>query len=123
MRREKSGRPTKRKILWLLNQFMGLGNALRELHNLSDADSTMMESLLAPATQNRKSGCPYDLKPETILYFRKLSSSGGEFHIADFGTGNVHTYRSGSVNTKSPNGTPTYEPPESAKEGLNLAAI
>ncbi len=121
MRRAKFGKPTKRNTLWLLNQFLGLGNALREIHNLPDADSTTTDSstnLLAPATQLRKSGWHHDLKPENILYFRKLSSSGGEFQIADFGTGKVHTYRSGSVNTKSPNGTPTYEPPEYAKEGV-----
>lgn len=121
MRRAKFGSPTKRNTLWLLKQFLGLGNALREIHNLSDADSTTMDpstNLLPPVIQPRKSGWHHDLKPANILYFRKLSSSGGEFHIADFGTGKVHTYRSGSVNTKSPNGTPTYEPPDVAKEGV-----
>lgn len=121
MRRARFGRPTKRNTLWLLNQFLGLGNALREIYNLPNADSTTTESstsLSAPATQLQTSGWHHDLKPENILYFRELSPFRGDFHIADFGTGKINTYRSGSVNTPSPNGTPTYEPPEIAMEGV-----
>ena len=111
--------PMKGNTLWLLSQFLGLASALRHIHNLPDADRTAGPSrnLSAPTTDTRKSGWHHDLKPENILYFKGLSSLGGEFRIADFGSGKVNTYRSGSVNTKSPNGTLTYEPPEAANEG------
>lgn len=113
------GNATKKNTLWLLSQFFGLADALRDIHNLSSAESKIGSSmnLAAPSTDIRKSGWHHDLKPENILYFRGSSPSGGVFHVADFGSGKVHTYRSGSVNTKSPNGTLTYEPPEAAKEG------
>ena len=119
MRRRNFGEPTKRNILWLLRQFLGLSHALREIHNLSNTDAVPEGStnLLAPTANLRKSGWHHDLKPENILYFRDLSPLGGAFQIADFGSGKVHTYRSGSVNTRSPNGTLTYEPPEAVKEG------
>ena len=117
MKRNVFGEPTKRNVLWLLAQFLGLSNALRGIHNLSDSDtkSGATTNLLAP---RRRSGWHHDLKPQNILCFRGSGSTSGWFQIADFGSGKVHTYRSGgSVNTRSPNGTPTYEPPEAAKEG------
>ena len=52
-----------------------------------------------------------------IYFFRATSSKKGVFKLADFGSGRVHTLRSGSVNTRSPNGTLTYEPPEAFYEG------
>lgn len=111
--------PTKRNVLWLLAQFEGLSEALREIHNLSNSDTTSESTmnLLAPRQDVRKSGWHHDLKPQNILYFKSSGSKHGRFQIADFGSGKVHTYRSGSVNTRSPNGTLTYEPPEAAKEG------
>lgn len=120
MRRVAFGNPTKKSILWLLSQFRGLANALKEIHNLSSAEKADGSSpnLLAPVKDLRKSGWHHDLKPENILFFKIPSSSGGAFYVADFGSGKVHTYRSGSINTKSPNGTMTYEPPEFAKEGV-----
>ncbi|KAL8626419.1 hypothetical protein Q9189_007890 [Teloschistes chrysophthalmus] len=120
MRRISFGNPTKRNTLWFLRQLLGLATALRQIHNLSGAESPAASSinLLAPAVKDlRKSGWHHDLRPENILYFRTKSYDDGEFYIADFGSGKVHTYRSGSNNTKSPNGTQTYEPPEFAKEG------
>ncbi|KAL8688219.1 MAG: hypothetical protein Q9218_005818 [Villophora microphyllina] len=120
MRRVTFGNPTKKNTLWFLRQLLGLASALRQIHNLSGPEGTAGSStnLLAPAVKDlRKSGWHHDLKPENILYFRIQNYMLGEFHIADFGSGKVHTYRSGSVNTKSPNGTQTYEPPEFAKEG------
>ena len=112
--------PTKRIILWFLKQFLGLSDALRGIHNLSDSDSgsESTTNLLAPRQDIRKSGWHHDLKPQNILYFVGSGSELGWFMIADFGSGKVHTYRSGSVNTRSPNGTLTYEPPEAANEGV-----
>lgn len=119
MRSMTLGKLNKGNVLWLLKQFLGLANALREIHNLSggDAGAGTSANLLAPTQDPRKSGWHHDLKPENILYFKVLSAMGEGFQIADFGSGKVHTYRSGSVNTKSANGTQTYEPPEHTKEG------
>lgn len=114
------GEPTKRNLRWLLEQFRALSIALRHIHNLSESktSSETTTNLLAPTQQDvRKSGWHHDLKPENILFFKSLGSGYGVFQVADFGSGKVHTYRSGSVNTRSPNGTLTYEPPEAANEG------
>ncbi|KAL8792076.1 MAG: hypothetical protein Q9195_005331 [Heterodermia aff. obscurata] len=107
---------TKRNVLWLLAQFQGLSRAIRGIHNLNPETGT---NLLAPQQGPRQSGWHHDLKPENILYFEEIAPKAGSFKIADFGSGKVHTYRSGtgSHNTRSPNGTPTYEPPEVVKNG------
>ena len=120
MERKAFGSPRVESTLWLLYQVHGLVNALRHIHNLPNAESQPSSdtSSAAPVPNLQTSGWHHDIKPENILYFGTLTSPGGDFHIADFGSGKVHTYRSGSVNTKSPNGTLTYEPPEVAKEGF-----
>lgn len=120
MKRNSFGDPTKRKLRWLLEQFKALSFALRQIHNLSGetTSSEVTTNLLTPTQQDvRMSGWHHDLKPENILFFKLPGRKYGVFQVADFGSGKVHTYRSGSVNTRSPNGTLTYEPPEAAKEG------
>lgn len=118
------GGPENENILWLLKQLRGLAGAIRTIHNLSAIETLKSTSnLVAPtAVQEKKSGWHHDLKPENILYFsrlhfRSLGSKRGILRIGDFGSSRIHTYRSGSVNTKSPSGTPTYEPPEARAEG------
>lgn len=117
MERHSFSSPTKRNVLWLLAQLLGLSNALRGIHDISNPGTST--NLLAPQQGPRQSGWHHDLKPENILYFEGLGPRAGSFKIADFGSGKVHTYRSGtgSHNTRSPNGTLTYEPPEAAKDG------
>lgn len=110
-------------MLWLLKQFCGLAKAIKTIHNLSSTQTSKARGLEVPVQpQEKRSGWHHDLKPENILYFGSfsfgsLSSKRGTFRIADFGAGKIHTYRSGSVHTKSPNGTLTYEPPEAKAEG------
>lgn len=116
------GGPEKETILWLLAQFRGLASAIHNIHDLSSAEgsstsSTASNLAIPPARQEKKSGWHHDLKPENILYFSSKSSKLGTLRIADFGSGKIHTYRSGSINTRSPNGTLTYEPPEAKSEG------
>ena len=119
MERHAFSSPTKRNVLWLLAQFLGLSNALRSIHNLSSPGTST--NILAPQQEPRMSAWHHDLKPENILYFEGLGPRAGSFKIADFGSGKVHTYHAGrgSSSTRSPNGTLTYEPPETAKGGAS----
>lgn len=112
------GPASRDNILWLLKQFRGLAEALKDIHNLSGAIANPSASSLTPQPiETRRAGWHHDIKPENILYFLSARSTQGTFKVADFGSGKVHTYRSGSVNTHSPNGTLTYEPPEAKAEG------
>ncbi|MCJ1263927.1 hypothetical protein MMC22_003797 [Lobaria immixta] len=122
MRSVSFGGPRKKTILWLLAQFCGLASAIHKIHDLSSAEKsstsgTTSNLAIPPVHPERKSGWHHDLKPENILYFSSKSSKLGTLRIADFGSGKIHTYRSGSINTRSPNGTLTYEPPEAKSEG------
>lgn len=119
MRERPFGKPTNQNVLWLLLQFLGLADALRVIHNMESPSSSVdtNSGLLAPAQQARKSAWHHDLKPENLLYYREPGAKHGRFVIADFGSGKVSTYRSGSINTHSATGTPTYEPPEAEYEG------
>ena len=108
------GAPKKENTIWLLRQFRGLAEALKGIHDLSGVGtSPSAPSLVARPANERKAGYHHDLKPENILYFKATR----EFQISDFGSGKVQTYRSGSHNTSSANGTLTYEPPEAAMAG------
>lgn len=113
------GNPSKQNILWLLKQLLGLAEALKDIHNLSNVPQLSSAPGLTahPQPELRKSGWHHDLKAENILLYRSPGPSRGTFQISDFGSGKIHTYRSGSVNTRSPNGTLTYEPPESKAKG------
>lgn len=116
------GTPTKENIIWLLKQLRGLAAALKDIHNLSGVGLSVpapspTSNLAAPQPQMRESGWHHDLKPENILLYKTPGPKRGTFQISDFGSSKIHTYRSGSINTRSPNGTLTYEPPEAKSEG------
>lgn len=122
MRWMQFGAPSNENIMWLLKQLRGLAEALKDIHNLSSIGSSLPTpspgpNLVAPQPQMRKSGWHHDLKPENILLYKSLGHERGTFQVSDFGSGKIHTYRSGSVNTRSPIGTLTYEPPEAKLEG------
>ncbi|KAL9119591.1 MAG: hypothetical protein Q9187_003854 [Circinaria calcarea] len=104
-------------LLWFLEQLRGLAQALRNLHNFDDTRSPTPSSTLVAPDPVRKSGWHHDIKPENILYFQDIGAKHGTFRVTDFGSGKIQNYRSGSVNTRSPNGTLTYEPPEAKLEG------
>ena len=118
MRWTQFGAPLKENIIWFLKQLCGLAEALKFIHDLSSTEhrSTGFD-LPVPRQEFRKSAWHHDLKPDNILLYKVSGGEKGTFKIADFGSGKVHTYRSGSVETQSPNGTLTYEPPEALKEG------
>lgn len=118
MRRSKFDLSGQENTLWLLDQLRSLADTLRAIHNLqTTGTSASNATLAAPVPGMQKSGWHHDLKPENILYYRDRGSKYGKLCIADFGSGKVHTYRSGSINTGSANGTLTYEPPEAQSEG------
>ena len=115
------GTPNPDSIVWLLGQLRGLAGALRNIHNLSStglptSSPSQVSNLRAPQVQMRESGWHHDLKPENILLYKQPGPERGTFKISDFGSSKIHTYRSGSINTRSPNGTLTYEPPEAKSE-------
>ena len=116
--RENKFRNQKEDILWFLEQLQGLASALKRIHDLTIEDDLAEPSspLLQPPSPvlpgERRAGWHHDLKPENILFFWQTDPPCGHFRISDWGSGKVNTYRSGSINTSSPTGTPTYEPPE-----------
>lgn len=105
--------------LWLLGQFNGLAGAVKHIYDLSTAEDAPISSptLAAPSNPLRKGGWHHDLKPENILFFWSPDPPHGSLRIPDWGAGKVNTYRSGSVNTDGPIGSPTYEPPEATYDG------
>lgn len=108
------GAPTRDNVIWLTRQFRGLAEALKGIHDLSGAGTLQSAMDLATHPKSeRRAGYHHDLKPENILFYKET----GNFEISDFGSGKVHTYRSGSYNSPWSHGTVTYEPPEAVTEG------
>ena len=98
---------------WLLDQFRGMAEAVRQIHNLSDKEeltSNLTDRTSSPG--ERMTAWHHDIKPENILFFNDSCSSCGIFRLADWGSAKVNPYRTRSHNTRSPIGTLTYEPPE-----------
>ena len=109
---------TQDKILWLLQQLRGLAQALKDIHNLPFLEALPSgSSRKAGPLESQKTGYHHDLKPENILYFSTPGPENGILKVADFGSGKINPYRSGSIDSNSPNGTLTYEPPEAKSEG------
>ena len=101
----------KNETLWLIEQFYGLAHALHGVHQIIKAPTP--PSALVPADADpQKSGWHHDIKPENILFFPGKLSGLGTLRLADWGSGKVHLIRSGSVNTRTPSGTSTYEAPD-----------
>lgn len=123
--RQRKFRERKEEILWFLEQLQGLASALKMIHDLTDEEdlaepsSPMLQPPSPVLPEERMSAWHHDLKPENILFFWHTDPPRGYLRISDWGSGKVNTYRSGktSINTPSPTGTPTYEPPEVLVEG------
>ena len=102
------------QMIWILRQLRGLASAIKHIHDLSN-NGTRTGSRLHVSEQVNRAGWHHDIKPQNILYFAGSSENEAAFRIADLGSSKIQTYRSGSIETKTPTGTPTYEPPEAAK--------
>ena len=108
----------KEDALWLLDQFHGMAEAVKWIHDLSGPETpTSSLTLMTPAAGERRTAWHHDLKPENILFFKNSSSSRGMFLISDWGSGKVNNYHTRSYHTESPIGTLTYESPEYTYDG------
>ena len=116
MERHSSLSLTKRNVLWLLAQILGLSSVLRDIHNLWNPETS---TDLAARRDPRLSEWHRDLKPENIYYFKGLAPNEGSFKIANLGSSVLYTYRVWNLHPykRWPKNTPIYEPPEAAKEG------
>ena len=105
---------------WLLEQFIGLADALVFIHTLP-SDTNQQLSPVTNRNFRRKSseyGWHHDVKPGNILYFIDAETKKGCFQLCDYGSSKVNALRSQSDITHTMKGTPTYEPPES-DEGVS----
>ncbi len=118
MEQQVFGACTKRNVLWFLRQLRNLADALRNIHNITEAPQLPSSpNLASPNPELRKSAWHHDIKPENILCFQGTGSKKGMWKIADFGISKLHTLRSGRANKMSPKGTITYDPPEAHAGG------
>jgi serine/threonine protein kinase len=113
-------------VLWSLKQMTGIANALHSIHNFAasnplsvDGPGKVVEQRGAKSSAQKKKtlyGRHGDIKPENILWFRRIKGSGdvmGVLQIADFGLGSFHGRDSRSkVDPNNVVSSPTYEPPE-----------
>ena len=114
---------------WLLEQFIGLADALLFIHTLpGDVLRDDGNPLLSPLKmgiqdfRNRKSsgiGWHHDVKLRNILYFFSAETKKGCFQLCDYGSSKVDAFRSRSDPTSTRRGTPTYEPPETDEGSLS----
>jgi len=115
---------TKSFVLWILQQFHGLSDALRIIHNLREPQTG--QSLAAPGKRGVEQGYHHDIKPENILYFPLHGPEDGKFKISDFGLGKVNVLRSANINeshwTKPINAQPTYSAPEGDRGSISRPA-
>lgn len=113
---------------WLLEQFIGLADALIFIHTLpSDVlpnDGNQQLSPLRMGTYDFRPkssgiGWHHDVKPRNILYFINAETKKGCFQLCDYGSSKVDAFRSRSDPTSTRRGTPTYEPPETLEGSLS----
>jgi serine/threonine protein kinase len=125
----------KTKVLWALEQLLGLTSALHVIHEFRTtyplgSDRTDLEvSRQRPSMNFRMNvvkeeeifGRHGDLKPENILWFDNLEGFGptGILQITDLGLGRFHRLESRSRQDPTTiDGSPTYVPPELVLERL-----
>jgi serine/threonine protein kinase len=123
------------KVLWALEQLLGLASALHVIHEFRTAyplgsDRTDLgvsrrrPSMNVPMNVDKEEetfGRHGDLKPENILWFDNLEDFGptGILQITDLGLGRFHRLESRSRQDPTTiNGSPTYVPPELVLERL-----
>ena len=103
--------------LWVLHQFRGMADAIRQIHDLSNKEEPTFNLTVGTSPGERTTAWHHDIKPDNILFFKDSCSSYGIFGLTDWGSAKVNPYRTGSYNTRSPIGTLTYEPPDHDSKG------
>ena len=104
--------------VWLLEQFCGLADALRFIHALRPKNGHKQLGIYDFRKQ-LETGWHHDVKPANILCFNNADSEQEIFQLCDFGSSKINVFRSRSLPTSSPRGTPTYEPPETIQGDLS----
>ena len=93
---------TKENVLWLLEQFKGLADGVRQIHNLTGLGPGMLDRRLNINQKRERTGFHHDLKPENILVFLDSQRdsddqvTGRTWKIADFGSARIGLILSGS---------------------------
>jgi serine/threonine protein kinase len=93
---------TKEFVLWLLGQFKGLADGVRQIHNLTGLGPGMLDRRLNINQKRERTGFHHDLKPENILVFLDSDRdsddqvTGRTWKIADFGSARIGLILSGS---------------------------
>ncbi|KAJ4353060.1 hypothetical protein N0V95_003713 [Ascochyta clinopodiicola] len=111
----------------LAQQLFGLADALSVIHNQGQTDPGDTSSLLAPSSDQPKTGYIHDIKPEKLLMFIYENDDGRKtywFRLSDFSCAKVvETLISGTTKnrrswqTVNKSGTPIYRAPEAADKG------
>ncbi|CAD6565853.1 MAG: hypothetical protein ASARMPRED_008012 [Alectoria sarmentosa] len=82
----------KEDALWLLDQFHGMAEAVKWIHDLSGPETpTSSLTLMTPAAGERRTAWHHDLKPENILFFKNktFSNQRDDKRDADSGTSSM----------------------------------
>lgn len=116
------------ETFWLMEQFIGLAEALIYIHTLpSDASPDDGNQQLSPLTTRTHDfrpkssgiGWHHDVKPRNILYFIDAETRKRCFQLCDYESSKVDAVRSRSVPTSTGRGTRTFEPPETDEGSLS----
>jgi len=92
---------TKELACWMLSQFHGISEGLREIHGNGNE--------LNP--NDRSTGRHGDIKAENILWIENHNDSKNHLLICDFGLSRFHSVKSQSED-RAPGCSPSYRPPE-----------
>jgi len=100
-------------VCWMLSQYHGIADGLREIHGSNHHLDTSGRSSLH--------GRHGDIKAENILWFKNYDGRENHLLISDFGLSRLHRPISVSSDDKAPGWTPSYRPPECDLPGVGIS--
>lgn len=98
-------------VCWILSQYHGIAEGLREIHGTNDA--------LNP--DGRIKGRHGDIKAENILWVKNFNGKQNHLLISDFGLTRFHSFKSQSADVNVPGCSPSYRPPECDLPGVRIS--
>jgi len=104
--------PTQPFVCWMLSQYHGIADGLREIHGSVPNLNTK--------NRNQLLGRHGDIKAENILWFKDYNGKKNHLRISDFGLSRFHRLQSISE-AMAPGWSPTYRPPECALPGVSIS--